>query len=86
MRKGRGDVNQKYMKMTKDAILEGSSQQANKEAINRRNDQGPQHLKFFLLVFLIWTPKPKLRPKPTHDFIIPHALEENKSKGTSIDK
>ena len=50
--------------MTKDAILEGSSQQANKEAINRKNGQGPQYLKFFLLVFLIWRPKPKptLRP------------------------
>ena len=36
--------------MTKDAILEGSSQQANKEAINKRNEQGPKHLNF-LLVF-----------------------------------
>ena len=45
--------------MTKDAILEGSSQQAFKDAINRRNGQGPQHLKFFLLVFLILRPKPK---------------------------
>jgi len=48
----KGDENQKYMKMTKDAILEGSSQQAITEAINRRNGQGPQYLKFFLLVFL----------------------------------
>ena len=39
------------MKMTKDATLEGSSQQANKHLINRRNGQGPKHLKFFLLVF-----------------------------------
>jgi len=46
------DVTQKYMKMTKDAKLEGSSQQLNKDAINRRNGQGPKHLKFFLLVFL----------------------------------
>jgi len=61
------DENKKYIKMTKDAILEGSSQQANKEAINRRNGQGPQYLKFFLLVFLIWRPKPTLRPKPTRD-------------------
>jgi len=38
--------------MTKDAKLEGSSQQANKDFINRRNGQGPKHLKFFLLVFL----------------------------------
>jgi len=45
------DVTQKYMKMTKDAILEGSSQQANKDFINRRNEQGPKNLKFFLLVF-----------------------------------
>ena len=45
------DVNQKYMKMTKDAILEGSSQQINKDFINRRNGQSPKHLKFFLLVF-----------------------------------
>jgi len=45
------DVIQKYMKMTKDAILEGSSQQANKNFINRRNGQSPKHLKFFLLVF-----------------------------------
>jgi len=39
------------MKMTKDAILEGSSHQENKDFINRRNGQGPKHLKFFLLVF-----------------------------------
>jgi len=45
------DVTQKYIKMTKDAILEGSSQQGNKDFINRRNGQGPKHLKFFLLVF-----------------------------------
>ena len=44
------DVIQKHIKITKDAILEGSSQQANKDAINRRNGQGPKHLKFFLLV------------------------------------
>jgi len=47
----RTDENQKYMKMTKNATLEGSSQQANKTLINRRNEQGPKHLKFFLLVF-----------------------------------
>jgi len=45
------DVTQKHMKMTKDAKLEGSSQLANKDFINRRNGQGPKHLKFFLLVF-----------------------------------
>ena len=47
----RCDENKKYLKMTKDATLEGSSQQANKDLINRRNGQGPKHLKFFLLVF-----------------------------------
>ena len=50
------DVTQKYMKMTKDAKFEGSSQQANKDAINRRNGQGPKDLKFFLLVFLTFRP------------------------------
>jgi len=37
--------------MTKDVILERSSQQANKDFINRRNGQGPKNLKFFLSVF-----------------------------------
>jgi len=45
------DVTQKYIKMTKDAKLEGLSQQANKDFISRRNGQGPKNLKFFLLVF-----------------------------------
>jgi len=45
------DENQQYMKMTKDVILEGSSQQAKKDFITRKNGQGPKHLKFFLLVF-----------------------------------
>jgi len=45
------DVTQKYIKMTKDAILEESSQLENKDYINRRNGQGLKHLKFFLLVF-----------------------------------
>ena len=54
---GGHDMIQKYI--TKDATLEGSSQQAFKDVINRRNGQGPQHLKFFLLVFLIVRPKPK---------------------------
>jgi len=57
------DVIQKHINLTKDVILERSSQQANKDAINRRNGQGPKHLKFFLLVFLTWRPKPK-KPKP----------------------
>ena len=51
------DVTEKYMKMTKEAILEGSSQQENKDFINRRNGQGPKHLKF-LLVFSKWGPSP----------------------------
>ena len=38
----------------KDANYEGSSQQAKEDLINRRNGQGPEHLKFFLLVFLIF--------------------------------
>jgi len=38
--------------MTKDANYERSSQQAKEDLINRRNGQGPEHLKFFLLVFL----------------------------------
>jgi len=48
---GGHDVIQKYIKMTKDATLEGSSQQVNKDLVNRRNGQSPKHLKFFLLVF-----------------------------------
>jgi len=48
---GEHDVTQKYINMTKDVILEGSSQQGNKDFINRRNGQGLKHLKFFLLVF-----------------------------------
>ena len=47
--------------MTMDAHFEGSSQQANGDSINRRNGQGPQHLKFFLLVFLTLRPKPNKR-------------------------
>ena len=49
------DVIQKYIKMTKDATLERSSQQENKDLINRRNEQSPKHLKFLLLVFS-WGP------------------------------
>jgi len=52
------------MKMTKDAKLEGSSQQANKDAINRMRGQGPKHLKFFLLMFLTWRLKPNKCPSP----------------------
>jgi len=44
-----------------DADLEGSSQQTKEDDINRRNGQGPQHLKFFLLVFLTLRLKPNKR-------------------------
>jgi len=47
------DENQQYMKMTKDAILEGSSQQAKKDFITRKNGQGPKHLKLFLGNFFL---------------------------------
>jgi len=43
------DENKKYIKMTKDATLEGSSQQANKDLINRRNGQGPKTSKVLLI-------------------------------------
>jgi len=51
----------------------GEYDENKKDAINRRNGQGPKYLKFFLLVFLIWRPKPKpkkakpRRPSPSHD-------------------
>ena len=36
-----------------------------KDAINRRNMQGPKYLKFFLLVYGGPSPKPKpMKPKP----------------------
>jgi len=41
------------MKIIKDTKLEGLSQQANKDVINRRKVQVPKHLKFFLLVLNI---------------------------------
>ena len=44
--------NQIHKKMTKDANYEGSSQQPKEDLINRRNGQGPEHLKFFLPIFL----------------------------------
>ena len=40
MTKDKTDVIQKHMKMTKDVKLKGSSQQANKDSINRRNGLG----------------------------------------------
>jgi len=54
--------------MTMNVNLEGSSQQAKEEVVNKRNGQGPQHLKFFLIVFLI------LRPKPNTCFHHPSCL------------
>jgi len=47
-----GDTIQIHKKMTKDVNYEGSSTQAMEDLINRRNGQGPKHLKFFLSVFL----------------------------------
>jgi len=44
--------NQVHKKMTKDVNFKGSSQQSKEDLINRRNGQGPEHLKLFLLVFL----------------------------------
>ena len=44
--------NQVHKKMTKDANYERSSQQSKENLKYRRNGQGPEHLKFFLLVFL----------------------------------
>jgi len=55
-----GDTTQILKKMTMDANFEGSSQQGKEDLINRRNAQGPKHLKFFLLVFL--NSRPKLNP------------------------
>jgi len=73
------DTTQIHNKMTMDANLEGSAQQAKQDAINRRNGQGPKHLKFFLLVFLT------LRPKPNTLFHHPSGLRKiTKSKGTGI--
>jgi len=46
------DTTQIHKEMSKDANFEGLSQQAKEDLINRRNEQGLKHLKFFLLVFL----------------------------------
>jgi len=47
---------------------EGGDDENQKDVINRRNGQGPKHLKFFLLVFAkdetqAQSPSPR-RPKP----------------------
>jgi len=45
-----------------------------KDVINKRNGQELKYLKFFLLVFLIWRPKPKAqspKPKPKKPKSIP---------------
>ena len=55
---GGHDTTHIHNKMTMDANLEGSSQQAKEDSINKRNGQGPKHLKFFLLVVLTLRPKP----------------------------
>jgi len=65
------------MKMTKDDTLEGSSQQANKDLINRRNGQGPNHLKFFLLVFSKDEAQAK-KPKPKKPKAQPMRSKANK--------
>ena len=53
MRRATSDTTQTHKKMmTKDANYEESSQQSREDLISRRNGQGPEHLKFFLLVFL----------------------------------
>jgi len=46
------DMNQKYIKMRKDVILEGSSQQENKDLINRRNGQKPKAFEVLLISLL----------------------------------
>jgi len=45
-------MNQKYIKMRKDVILEGSSQQENKDLINRRNGQKPKAFEVLLISLL----------------------------------
>jgi len=61
---GESDTTQIHKKITMNANLEGSFQQAKEDSINRRNGQGPKHLKFFLLVFLTLRPKPNKIPSP----------------------
>jgi len=46
------DTNQDNKKMTKDAHYERSSQHSSENLSRGRNGQRPEHLKFFLLVFL----------------------------------
>ena len=38
-----------------------------KDVINRRNGQGPKHLKFFLLVFSKDDAQAQEAPRPTHE-------------------
>jgi len=56
-------VTQKYMKMTKDAILEGSSQQANKDFINKKWTR-PKAFEVLLISLL------KMRPSPINIFFV----------------
>ena len=46
------DTNQDNKNMTKDANYERSSQHSSEDLTTGRNGQIPEHLKFFLLVFL----------------------------------
>jgi len=72
------NMTQIHKKMTMDANFEGSSEKAKEDLINRRNGQGPKHLKFFLFFFLKLGPSlsPNSGLSPTHDFIIHNASEE----------
>jgi len=46
------DTNQDNKKMAKDAHYESSSQHSSEDLTRGRNGKRPEHLKFFLLVFL----------------------------------
>jgi len=52
LKPGGHDTNQDKKKMTKDAYYEGSSQHSTEDLTKGRNGKRPEHLKFFLLVFL----------------------------------
>jgi len=50
--KRRVDANQTNKEMTKDAHYEKSSQQSSEDLTRGRNGHEPEHLMFFLLIFL----------------------------------
>jgi len=52
LKPGEHDTNQDNKKMTKDANYERSSQHSSENLTRGRNGQRPEHLKFFLLLFL----------------------------------